>query len=75
MDTHRADRMCAHTSKDAWNWRMGSPSHVQNVMQKIGEDNWKVGKTRQVISQAFAIGLDMIKLEHNGPQMSCWRAH
>jgi hypothetical protein len=54
---------------------MGSPSHVQNVMQKIGEDNWKVGKTRQVISQAFAIGLDMIKLEHNGPQMSCWRAH
>ncbi len=22
-DTHRVDGMCAHTSKDAYNWRMG----------------------------------------------------
>jgi hypothetical protein len=28
--------------------RWGSPSLVWNVMQKIGEDNWKVGKTSQM---------------------------
>jgi hypothetical protein len=51
--------------------KWGSPSHVQSVMQKIGEDNRKVEKTRQVVSQALAIGLDMIKFKHNKLQMSC----
>jgi hypothetical protein len=29
----------------------GSPSCIQNVVRKIGEDNQKVGKIGQVISQ------------------------
>jgi len=42
-------------------WRMpivegwGSPSHLRSVMQKIREDNQKVGKTSQVISQVLAL--------------------
>jgi hypothetical protein len=28
----------------------GSPSYVQNVVAKIGENNQKVGKTNQVVN-------------------------
>ncbi len=44
-------------------WRMlaiekwGNPSHVQSVLQKIREDNRKVGKTSWVVSQKFALGI------------------
>jgi hypothetical protein len=38
----------------------GSPSHVQNVVQKTREDNQKVGKIVRVISQACAL-----RPEHN----------
>jgi hypothetical protein len=31
----------------------GSPRHVQNVMQKTKENNKKVGKTNQDVSQAL----------------------
>jgi hypothetical protein len=34
----------------------GSPSYVQSPMKKIGEDNRKVRKTDQDVSQAFAPG-------------------
>jgi hypothetical protein len=34
----------------------GNPSQIQNVMQKIWEDNRKVGKIGQTISQALTIG-------------------
>ncbi len=31
----------------------GSPRHIQNVVLKSGEDNWKVEKIGQVVSQTF----------------------
>ncbi len=46
---------CVHT-----HWRMliyegwGSRSHVRNVVQKIREDNQKVGKTSRAINQVLA---------------------
>jgi len=54
--------MCAHTLKEACNWRCNSPSHVWNIMKKIGEDNQKVDKTNWVISQALALGLKHDKI-------------
>jgi hypothetical protein len=60
MDTHRVDGMCAHTLKDAYNERWGSPSHVQSVVEKIGENNWKARKIGQIVSQSPAP-----KLEHD----------
>jgi hypothetical protein len=33
----------------------GSPSHLRSVVQKIREDNQKVGKTSRVISQVLAL--------------------
>jgi hypothetical protein len=33
--------------------RWGNLSHVQNVMQKTKENNKKVGKTNQDVSQVF----------------------
>ncbi len=52
---------CVHTHQgllaiEGW----GSPSHVQNVVQKTREDNQKVGKTSQVVSQ-----VPMLRLEHD----------
>jgi hypothetical protein len=41
-------------------WKMfaiegwGSPSRIRNVVEKIGEDNWKVGKIGQGVNQMFA---------------------
>jgi hypothetical protein len=29
----------------------GNPSHIRNVVEKIGENNQKAGKTNQVINQ------------------------
>jgi hypothetical protein len=37
MDTHKVNEMCAIEG-------CGNPSCVSNVMEKIGEDNQKVGK-------------------------------
>jgi hypothetical protein len=42
--------------------RWDSPNHVQNVMQKIREDNQKIGKTSQVVSQALTIGPEHDKI-------------
>jgi hypothetical protein len=36
--------------------RCGNLSCIQNVVEKIGEDNQKVKKTSQVINQLFALG-------------------
>jgi hypothetical protein len=36
--------------------RWGSPSHVQSVVQKIGEDNRKVGKISWIVNQAPTLG-------------------
>jgi hypothetical protein len=33
----------------------GNPSRIQNVMQKIGENNQKIGKTSPVVNQALVI--------------------
>jgi hypothetical protein len=54
---------CVHTHW--WMYvieRWGSPSRVQNAMQKIGEDNWKVKKIGQIVSQAFTPGLEHDKI-------------
>jgi hypothetical protein len=32
----------------------GSPTHVRNIMQKIEEDNQKVGKTGRIVREAPA---------------------
>jgi hypothetical protein len=54
----------------------GSPSCIRSVMQKTKEDNWKAGKTNQIISQNLPLGQNMIKFKHDGPQIShrrtCW---
>ncbi len=43
---------CVHTHQGMPTTKeRGSPSCIQNVVRKIGEDNQKVGKTGQVISQ------------------------
>jgi len=46
---------CVHTHQKMFiieGW--GSPSHVRNVVQKIREDNQKVGKTSRAINQVLA---------------------
>jgi hypothetical protein len=49
---------CVHT-----HWRIptiegcGNRSRVQNIVEKDGEDNWKVGKVGWAISQAFTLRL------------------
>jgi hypothetical protein len=40
----------------------GSPSCVWSAMEKNGENNWKAGKTGQVVNQAFAPGLEHDKI-------------
>jgi hypothetical protein len=42
--------------------KWGSPSCIQNAMQKIGKDNQKVGKIGRVISQAITIGPEHDKI-------------
>jgi hypothetical protein len=32
----------------------GSPSHIRNIVEKIGEVNWKLGKIGQIVNQTFA---------------------
>ncbi len=54
---------CVHTHQgmptiEGW----GSPSCIQNVVWKIGEDNRKVGKTGQVISQTLALRIKHDKI-------------
>ncbi len=44
MHTHRGMPVI-----DGW----GNPSCVRNAMQKNGEDNRKVEKTNQIVSQTF----------------------
>jgi hypothetical protein len=58
---------CVHTHQgmpiiEGW----GSLSWVWSVVEKNGEDNWKVKKTGQVVSQAFTLGHSMIIFEHDG---------
>jgi hypothetical protein len=40
----------------------GSLSHVWSVVEKIGEDKWKVGKIGQIIRQKFALRLEHDKI-------------
>jgi hypothetical protein len=44
VDTHRVDGMHAHNQGRFAIEGCGSPSYVLNVMEKIGENNRKVGK-------------------------------
>jgi hypothetical protein len=41
----------------------GNPSHVWNVVEKIGENNWKVTKTSWATSQTLALGLEHDKIQ------------
>ncbi len=47
VDTHRRMHVI-----EGW----GNPSHVRSVVEKIGEDNQKVGKTDRTVSQVPAFG-------------------
>jgi hypothetical protein len=38
----------------------GSPNHIWKVMKKIGIENWKAGKTHQVVGE-----MSTLKLKHN----------
>ncbi len=42
-------------------------------MEKIGENNQKVGKTCWILNQTFTLGLEHNKIEDDGPQISCWK--
>jgi hypothetical protein len=54
---------CVHT-----HWEMpaierwGNPNHVQNVVQKNREDNWKAGKISQIINQVPTLGSEHDKI-------------
>jgi hypothetical protein len=51
---HKRLMGCVHTHKGKPAIEgCGSPSHIQSVVKKIREDNQKVGKIGQTISQAF----------------------
>jgi hypothetical protein len=43
-----------------------NPSHIWNTVEKIRENNWKVGKIGWTISQMFAL-----KLEHDKIRKQC----
>jgi hypothetical protein len=46
---------CVHTHQRMFAIEgKGNPSRIWNVVEKIGEDNWKVGKTGQVVNQVPA---------------------
>jgi hypothetical protein len=48
---------CVHTHRRMFaikGW--GNQSRVRNVVQKIGEDNWKVGKIGWIVNQAITLG-------------------
>jgi hypothetical protein len=54
---------CVHTHRripTIKNW--GSPNCVWNVMEKIGEDNWKAWKIGRIVSQTPALGLEHDKI-------------
>jgi len=54
--------MCTHIEGGLQFEGCGSLSHIQNVVKKIGEDNWKVGTISQFISQMLALGLKHDKI-------------
>jgi hypothetical protein len=41
----------------------GSPSCIQSVVEKFGEDNLKAKKTNQVVSQMPTLGLKCDKIQ------------
>jgi hypothetical protein len=55
--------VCVHT-----HWKMlitkgwGSPSYIWSAVEKNGENNWKVRKIGQVVSQSLALGLKHDKI-------------
>ncbi len=76
---------CVHTHQGMltieW-W--GSPSHIQSVVEKIGEDNWKAENINQIISQMFAPGTKHDKIQawwasdilsKNMLERVCWCIH
>jgi hypothetical protein len=44
---------------------MGSPRHVQSVVEKIGESNQKVRKIGQIINQILALRPKHDKFKHD----------
>jgi hypothetical protein len=59
---------CVHTHQriltiEGW----GSLSHIQKVVEKIGEDNWKARKTSRVVSLTLALGPKHDKIWTRGP--------
>jgi hypothetical protein len=62
--------VCTHIKGCLQSKDGGSPSHVQSVVQKIGEDIRKVEKISRIVNRTFALELNMIKFKHDGPQMS-----
>ncbi len=54
---------CVHTHQGIRTIkRWGSPSHVQNAMEKIGENNWKAKKTNRVVNETLALGPEHDKI-------------
>jgi hypothetical protein len=48
---------CVHTHQGIRTIeRWGSPSHVQNAMEKIGENNRKARKTNRVVNKTSVLG-------------------
>jgi len=71
---------CVHTHWGIHNvegW--GNPSHVRNVVENTKEDNQKVGKINQVISQTSIPRLEHDKIRHDGLQIfrqkACWKGY
>ncbi len=66
---------CVHTHRwmltiEGW----GSPSPIQNVVEKIGKIIKKLGRLVELQAKHPPLGQNMIKFEPDGPQISCWKA-
>ncbi len=63
----RGSMGCVHTHCGRFTIEgCNSLNYILNIMEKIGEDNWKVGKISWIISQVPTQGRNMIKFMHNG---------
>jgi hypothetical protein len=52
----------------------GSPSPIQNVVEKFGKIIEKLGRLVELQTKHPPLGQNMIKFQSDGPQISCWKA-
>jgi hypothetical protein len=71
---HEVDGMCAHTSKDTYNWRMGLSKSYSKHYKKDQGANWKLGKIGQIVNQASTLRPNHDRFGHSGLYISHQKA-